>query len=235
MRENVSPLERDPASDATVPKHPARPIAHALGNLLAVIVGQAEYLLHRERGSPPDPAEERECLEAIRAAALASRDRLQELHRLLREEPGPASPAAVAKPARARTGAPAKPAATRMRVLVVDDEPEVSQAVAALLRQVGHEVVTAPDGTTAIETARARRFDCVITDLTMPGLSGLAVSRVLKDVEPDVFVMLLTGASDMTDRREYEAAGVDRLVAKPFTRKELLGALAGARPRPALS
>jgi CheY-like chemotaxis protein len=208
--------------------HPARPIAHALGNLLAVILGQAEFLLHRGP-TDVDPLEERECLEAIRQAALSGRDRLRDLQRVLREEPSPAEarPPAARSPER-DMAARRPPASAGGRVLVIDDEVEVRGMIASLLRQVGYEVDTAEDGPTGLEAARRRRFDCVIVDLEMPGLSGLAAARVLKDRAREVFVVLLTGDETGVDPREYEAAGIDRRMAKPFDRDELLATVHAA-------
>jgi CheY-like chemotaxis protein len=217
-------------------KPPARRLAHELGNLLAVIVGQTEYLIHQPRGET-DPAEERACLEAIRHAALSGREALRELHRLVRETdptlPAPMTARATPAAARATPVAARSPQATRVaRVLVVDDDPDVLAAIAALIRQVGHDVVTAQGGVDAIEAALGRPLDCLVVDLTMPGVSGLTVSRIVKDTQPDVFVVLVTGDEEACDDRECAAAGVDVVMSKPCDRDALLAFVeaAGARP-----
>jgi CheY-like chemotaxis protein len=202
------------------PKPPARRLAHELGNLLAIIVGQTEYLIHQPPGDN-DPAEERACLEAIRHAALSGRETLRELHRLVRESDatGPATVAVGGTPVPVRA---APGAARRARVLVVDDDPDVLGTIAALIRQAGHDVVTAQDGVDAIDAALGRPLDCVVVDLTMPGVSGLTVSRILKDTQPDVFVVLVTGDEEACDDRECTAAGVDVVLPKPCDRDALL-------------
>jgi CheY-like chemotaxis protein len=117
-------------------------------------------------------------------------------------------------------------------VLVVDDDPDVLAAIAALIRQVGHDVVTAQGGVDAIEAALGRPLDCLVVDLTMPGVSGLTVSRIVKDTQPDVFVVLVTGDEEACDDRECAAAGVDVVMSKPCDRDALLAFVeaAGARP-----
>jgi CheY-like chemotaxis protein len=183
-------------------------------------VGQVEYLLHR-RGDTRDELEERECLEAIRQAALSGRDRLRELHSVLREAtPAPAPPPAA-------TARPRRPIPTSAGgcVLVVDDDADVREAFASLLGQAGYDVATARDGAEALEATRTRRFDSIVVDHGLPGLSGLAVTRIMRDRGLDAFVVLVTGDATSCDPREVEAAGVDRLMTKPFDRDELLGAL----------
>ena len=121
--------------------------------------------------------------------------------------------------------APAPPA-RRMprsaRILVIDDEPLVVETLAGLLQQAGHSVETALTGSAGIERYRQRRFDCVVTDLLMPGLNGLTVGRAIKDHDPGAYVVLLTAQSEQLDTRQTTAAGVDRVIAKPVSREQLL-------------
>jgi CheY-like chemotaxis protein len=190
-------------------------VLHELGNILAVIAGQAEFLLHQDPGA--DPAEARDALEAIRRAALRGRDRLRD-----------------ARGVRARPGAPTEtpsPAASAVahRILLVDDEEDVRDALTGLLKQAGHQVDDVGTGEDAIALFERDRFDCVITDLALPGLSGITLSRVVKDRRPDVFVILMTGSSENFEPAMVRAAGVDRLLIKPSGRTELLAAVAGCR------
>ena len=108
------------------------------------------------------------------------------------------------------------------RILVIDDEPLVVETLAGLLQQAGHSVETALTGSAGIERYRQRRFDCVVTDLLMPGLNGLTVGRAIKDQDPGAYVVLLTAQAEQLDAKQTEAAGVDRVFTKPVGREQLL-------------
>jgi CheY-like chemotaxis protein len=188
---------------------------HELGNLLAVIAGQAEFLLHQEPGAAADRTPE--VLVAIRDAALRGREKLREISALTRTlEVESAPPGATLD-------------VTGLRVLLIDDDEHVREVMAGLLRQAGHHVETAVDAMAGLKACEGTRFDCVLTDYTMPGMSGFAVSRLLKNKNPDVFVILLTGSDAPTEAGLYRAAGVDRLLLKPCGREEILAAVAAAR------
>jgi len=123
--------------------------------------------------------------------------------------------------------APSRPAPPRRmpkpaRILVIDDEPLVVETLAGLLQQAGHSVETALTGSAGIERYRQRRFDCVVTDLLMPGLNGLTVGRAIKDQDPGAYVVLLTAQAEQLDAKQTEAAGVDRVFTKPVGREQLL-------------
>ena len=195
---------------AYAPAMPDDTTLHELGNLLAVIAGQAEFLLHQEPDA--DPAQARAALEAIRGAALRARDRL-------REARGSLAKAATPAPA-----APAKVAA--VSILLVDDEDEVRDAVAGMLRQAGHRVDTAASGEDGIARSERQRFDCLITDLALPGLNGFTLSRVVKDSHPGVFVIVMTGSGEDFEPALVRASGVDRVLFKPAGRDEILAAVA---------
>lgn len=186
---------------------------HELGNILAVIAGQAEFLLHQEPGHAADM---HDSLTAIRDAALRGRDKLREV----RSQP------AVATESTARPAAAATPP---LRVLLVDDNDDLREGLAGLLRQAGHRVEGAASGEEAIARIDRERFECVITDLVLPGLSGLTLSRVIKDRHPDSFVVLMTGSGEDFEPAMVQAAGVDRLLFKPSGRDELLAAVAASR------
>lgn len=96
------------------------------------------------------------------------------------------------------------------------------ETLAGLLQQAGHAVETALTGSAGIERYRQQRFDCVVIDLLMPGLNGLTVGRAIKDQDPGAYVVLLTAQAEQLDARQTEAAGVDRVIAKPVSREQLL-------------
>ena len=86
-----------------------------------------------------------------------------------------------------------------MKILIIDDEEFVRLTLERLLREEGCDVHTAPGGQSGIERLGEQRFDCVITDLRMPGLDGRAVLRWVRDQQPDVDVIVLTGHGDVSD------------------------------------
>jgi DNA-binding response OmpR family regulator len=106
------------------------------------------------------------------------------------------------------------------RVLVVDDDPTVSDVVARYLTRDGHEVTTVADGLTALELATQAPPDLVILDLMLPGISGLQVCRALREIGP-LPVIMLTARSDEGDRVAGLELGADDYVTKPFSPREL--------------
>jgi DNA-binding NtrC family response regulator len=86
-----------------------------------------------------------------------------------------------------------------MRALVIDDEEYVRLIVEQALREEGCDVDTVPDGRQGLDRLSASSFDCVITDLRMPGIDGRAVLRWVKAHQPDVDVLLLTGHGEVKD------------------------------------
>lgn len=106
-------------------------------------------------------------------------------------------------------------------ILLVDDEQGILDAVGYTLRQEGFEVVTATDGETALQLARARAFDVVVLDVMMPAMSGLDVCRILR-AESAVPIVLLTARDSELDRVLGLELGADDYVTKPFSTPELV-------------
>jgi len=113
------------------------------------------------------------------------------------------------------------------RILAVEDEPEVLDVLRAMLAHAGHIVLTAASGAEALDLFTAESPDLVITDLGMPGMTGLALAAEIKQ-RRQVPVILLTGWAEELDPKA--ATSVDIVVPKPFTRERLLEALARAVP-----
>jgi two-component system response regulator PilR (NtrC family) len=116
--------------------------------------------------------------------------------------------------------------------LVVDDEPDIRDSIDVILSLEGYEVATAESGDAAVERVKKMPFDLVITDLRMPGKSGVDTLAELKQLNPGLPVIVLTGyASDRSTSR-CRASGGAQIMRKPLRLAELLtmvqGALRGA-------
>jgi DNA-binding response OmpR family regulator len=110
------------------------------------------------------------------------------------------------------------------RVLVVDDDPTVSDVVRRYLERDGHRVEVVGDGLAALTRAQADPPDLVVLDIMLPGMSGLDVCARLRDVAPParpVPVILLTALGEETDRVVGLQTGADDYVTKPFSAREL--------------
>jgi two-component system, OmpR family, response regulator RegX3 len=107
------------------------------------------------------------------------------------------------------------------RILVVDDEEAIVDAVAYALRASGFEVETFGDGESALKAARASDYDVLVLDIRLPGLSGLEICRRLRG-ESDVPILILTAMDAEVDRVLGLEAGADDYVTKPFSVAELV-------------
>ncbi|MCL6641202.1 MAG: response regulator [Candidatus Rokubacteria bacterium] len=110
------------------------------------------------------------------------------------------------------------------RVLVVDDEAEVRQAIAELLMEEGHEVTVAADAAEALSRLRTGLApDVVLTDLRMPGMSGWELVTAIKARYPGVRVGLITGCLAQLPPTPSQQAAVDFVLEKPVDFQSLLG------------
>jgi two-component system cell cycle sensor histidine kinase/response regulator CckA len=89
-----------------------------------------------------------------------------------------------------------RPAAKRVRILVVDDEEPVRNFVDRVLRDAGYETVLAGSGNDALKAAEAGPFDLLVTDVMMPQMNGDEVARRLRLIDPQLKVLYLTGFAD---------------------------------------
>ena len=119
-------------------------------------------------------------------------------------------------------------AAGPARILVVDDEPSVAGFLRELLSVAGYEAVLAGDGAEALEIFQQQcgRFDLVITDQTMPNLTGADLARQLLVLSPDLPVILCTGYSEEVDEACARKIGIQGYMAKPVSSRALLGRIA---------
>src|SRR5438876_7304043 len=110
------------------------------------------------------------------------------------------------------------------RILVVDDEPDITALVAYHLAKAGYRVITAVNGRDALRTARQERPDLVVLDLMLPGVSGYDVLAELRRREEtkDLGAILLTARKDEPDRIKGLSLGADDYLPKPFSPQELV-------------
>ncbi len=113
------------------------------------------------------------------------------------------------------------PATATRRVLVVEDDPTVSEVVVRYLERDGYVVRAVGDGTAALEEAAEHPPDLVILDLMLPGLDGLEVCRRLRQ-DARVPVVMLTAKGEEEDRLAGLEHGADDYVTKPFSPRELM-------------
>lgn len=125
-------------------------------------------------------------------------------------------------------GAPPSQPCRPAKILVIDDEEEVRNLLVDLLAGQGHAVVPCPDGQSGLARFREGRFDLVITDLGMPGMSGWEVARAIKHGRRETPVALITGWSEQIDPEDAKEKGADFLVAKPFKVREVSAVVAQA-------
>lgn len=110
---------------------------------------------------------------------------------------------------------------SRERILIVDDEPEISLLLSLYLRKEGFEVTTALDGNEAIESVRRRRIDLVILDVLLPGTDGIEVCAELRKMT-DAPIVFLSCRGEDVDKVMGLVAGADDYVTKPFSPRELV-------------
>ncbi len=126
------------------------------------------------------------------------------------------------------TEAPARftrPDGTPIRVLVVDDEPSLTDLLSMALKYEGWEIRTAPDGQKALAAAREFRPDAVVLDIMLPDIDGLKVLQRLRADGSDVPVLFLTAKDALDDRIAGLTAGGDDYVTKPFSLEEVVARL----------
>src|SRR2546426_6960139 len=108
-----------------------------------------------------------------------------------------------------------------MKVLAVDDEPQILRALRASLAARGHEVATAPNGETALDVLATSEVDLVVLDLGLPGIGGVEVITRVRGWS-DVPVIVLSVRDGQSDKVAALDAGADDYVTKPFAMEELL-------------
>jgi CheY-like chemotaxis protein len=110
-------------------------------------------------------------------------------------------------------------------LLLVEDDEHVARSLVRLLAPTGCAVVHVASGDAALAALRSRSFDLVLSDLRLPGASGIEVLRVARAIDPALPLILMSGSPTAATARDAEALGVVAYLAKPVLRAELTHAL----------
>ncbi|MBI5558758.1 MAG: DUF3365 domain-containing protein [Deltaproteobacteria bacterium] len=113
------------------------------------------------------------------------------------------------------------------RILFVDDEETIISVAEAMLSGLGYQVTALPSALEALKTFqhKAGDFDLVITDMTMPHMTGVALTRRLRTIRPDIPVILCTGFSELVNEEKSRSFGIDEYLSKPLLKKDLSAAI----------
>lgn len=109
-----------------------------------------------------------------------------------------------------------------MKILIVDDERQLTEALAAILKQNNYSVDCAFDGEDGLDRALSGIYDLVILDVMMPRLDGFSVLKILRQKKLDVPILMLSAKSETSDKIEGLNYGADDYLTKPFSTEELL-------------
>src|SRR2546427_3151918 len=119
-------------------------------------------------------------------------------------------------------------------LLVADDDPGLRESLQRTLSRAGHQVVLAPNGRAALEQLQGGGVDLVLTDLKMPGISGIELLRAAKALAPDVDVILITAFGTVEEAVNAMKDGAYDFITKPFRGEQLLKVVGKALERRAL-
>lgn len=112
-----------------------------------------------------------------------------------------------------------------MRILLVEDEKRMAEALSELLRLEQYEADVRMDGLSGLEAAQCNDYDILILDVMLPGLSGFEIAKMIRNLGIKTPVLMLTAKSDVDDKVAGLDSGADDYLTKPFEAKELLARL----------
>ena len=121
-----------------------------------------------------------------------------------------------------------------MRILIVDDEPQIARSLRASLQSNGHEVTVAQDGAEALERFMKAQPELVITDLAMPGMDGIVLTREIRERSHTVPIIVLSVRGNDASKVSALDEGADDYITKPFSIQELLARVRVQQRRMAL-
>jgi len=111
---------------------------------------------------------------------------------------------------------------SRLRILILDDEPIVCKRLKPAFQKLGHEVETFTDSGSALARLQETSFDIVITDLKMEGVDGMQILTQAKESDVDTHVIIITGFATLDTAKESYRKGAFDFVAKPFKLRDIL-------------
>lgn len=120
-----------------------------------------------------------------------------------------------------------------MRILLVEDNPDIGDAIESKLRAAGHSVEWARDGESALQWVRHGGWDAIVLDIMLPGQDGFDVLRKLRAAGCDAQVLVVTARSEIEDKIDMLDLGADDYLVKPFDLRELEARLRALMRRPA--
>ncbi len=112
-----------------------------------------------------------------------------------------------------------------MKILLVEDETRMAEALSELLRLEQYEVDVRTDGISGLEAAQRNEYDILILDVMLPGLSGFEIAKAIRNLGIKASILMLTAKSDVDDKVTGLDSGADDYMTKPFETKELLARL----------
>jgi CheY-like chemotaxis protein len=111
---------------------------------------------------------------------------------------------------------------TTINTLLVDDDEELCRTLAAIMRKMGYTVTTAHNGAQALEATREKKFDAVILDIKLPDTDGVDLLKIIKDRDPIIGTIMLSGAATLQDAVNSLNQGADAFIIKPVDPSEFL-------------
>lgn len=114
---------------------------------------------------------------------------------------------------------------SNLKILVVDDNERLCKNLVDILDVKGYEVTTTYDGSQAIEIFQNNKFDVVLMDVKMPGISGIETLKILKQIAKDIFVIMITAFADDIFYKQGLSDGDFEVIQKPMDIDRLLGML----------
>ena len=108
-------------------------------------------------------------------------------------------------------------------ILLVDDEESVTDMLESMLERMGYNVTSISDSSQALQIFRKepQAFDVVISDQTMPGMSGVQLTKELRNISPGIPIIICTGYSDTINREKTIKMGINGFIEKPFLQNDI--------------
>lgn len=120
------------------------------------------------------------------------------------------------------------------KILIVEDEPAVADVASLVCRRAGHEVVVLRSAGAALERLRTEAFDLVLTDVLMEGMDGIELAGAIRAIPglEKLPIIGVTALATPTERAEMRAAGINAVIAKPYSGRDLAEAIAAQLEQP---